>query len=431
MGFMLLKGGILVDPASGTNEERDILISDGKIKEVAKNISVGPNCETINIKGKTVFPGLVDMHVHLREPGREDKETIETGTKAAVMGGFTSVACMANTDPVTDNASSVEYIISKAKAVGAANVFPIGSLTKGLKGELLSEMGRMKKAGAVAFSDDGRCVSDSKVMRHAIEYAKQLDAIVISHCEDHALSDGGYMNESYLSTILGLKGIPSLAEEVMVEREIALAGEFGKVHIAHVSAAGSVEKIRLAKAKGIDITCETAPHYFSLTEQAVEGYNTNAKMNPPLRGEKDLAAVIDGLKDGTIDVIATDHAPHTSEEKNVEFAIAANGIVGLETALGLVISELVETKALPLIEAVAKLTVNPARILGIKKGEIKPGADADITVVDLGKEWIVNIDSFTSKSKNSPFHGWRLKGKVVHTIVGGRIVVKDGVLLER
>ncbi len=428
MNFLLLKGGVVVNPASGLNEERDILIEGGKIKDIGKNLSVGPSCEKVDISGKTVFPGLIDMHVHLRDPGRPDKETIETGTRAAAAGGFTSVACMANTDPVADSDSVIEYMIAKAKKSGAVNVFPVGAVTKGLKGEDLAEMGKMHRAGAVAFSDDGRCVMNSLVMRHALEYAGQFGAPIISHSEDHNLSNGGLMNESYLSTILGLKGIPALAEEAMVERDIAMASTYGHVHIAHVSTAGSVERIRSAKTKGIRVTCETAPHYFALTEAAVEGYNTNAKMNPPLRSENDVKAIIQGLKDGTIDAIASDHAPHTAEEKNAEFALAANGVSGLETMLGLVISELVDTKELTLVEAIAKMTVNPAAILGIQKGQIKQGADADFTIVDLGKEWTVDSSKFISKGKNTPFDGWRLKGKVVHTIVGGKFVVRDGAL---
>jgi dihydroorotase len=428
VSFILLKGGVIVNPASGLNEERDILIEGAKIKDIGKNLSVGPACEKIDISGKTVFPGLIDMHVHLRDPGRPDKETIETGTRAAAAGGFTSVACMANTDPVADNDSVIEYMTSKAKKCGAVNVFPIGAITKGLKGEELAEMGKMFSCGAVAFSDDGRCVMNSLVMRHALEYAGQFGAVIISHSEDHDLSDGGLMNESYLSTILGLKGIPALSEEAMVERDLALASAYGHVHIAHVSTAGSVERIRAAKTKGVRVTCETAPHYFTLTEAAVEGYNTNAKMNPPLRSENDVKAIIEGLKDGTIDVIASDHAPHTAEEKNIEFALAANGISGLETMLGLVISELVDTKELTLMEAITKMTVNPAVILGIQKGQIKQGTDADLTIVDLDKEWVVDSSKFISKGKNTPFDGWRLKGKVVHTIVDGKFAVRDGVL---
>jgi dihydroorotase len=334
---------------------------------------------------------------------------------------------MANTDPVADNSAVIEYIVSKAGQAGFVNVFPVGAITKGLKGEELAEMGRMVESGAVAFSDDGRCVMNSNVMRHALEYARQFGKTIISHAEDHRLSDGGYMNESYLSTIWGLKGIPAATEEIMVERDILLAAEYGHVHIAHVSTAGSVDKIRKAKAKGINITCETAPHYFTLTEAEVEGYNTNAKMNPPLRSEADVEAIIQGLKDGTIDAIASDHAPHTVDEKSVEFAAAAFGIVGLETSLGLVITELVETKVLSFIDAVAKMTINPARILGIDKGSLKIGGDADLTIIDMS-DWTVNVDNFASKSRNSPFNGWKLKGKALYTIVGGKIIVREGEL---
>ncbi len=427
--IFLIKGGVVVNPASGLVEQRDILIEGEKIREVSKNINVSLQCEKIDVSGKYIFPGLIDMHVHLRDPGMADKETIETGTRAAAVGGFTSVACMANTDPVADNESVIEYIIAKSQKSGVVNVFPIGAITKGLKGEQIAEIGKMYFAGAVAFSDDGRCVMNSLVMRYAFEYARQFNCPIISHCEDHNLSDGGLMNESYLSTILGLKGIPPLAEEIMVQREILLAQEFGHVHIAHVSTAKSVEMIRQAKAKGIKVTCETAPHYFTLTEAAVENYNTNAKVNPPLRSETDIKAIIEGLKDGTIDAIASDHAPHTFEDKNVEFALAANGISGLETTLGIVISELVETKELSLLDAVSKLTINPAMIIGLNKGQIKQGADADLTIVDLNKEWTVDASKFVSKGKNTPFDGWKLKGKVIHTIVGGKFIVKDSVLV--
>ena len=426
---ILIKNGRLVDPSSALDDERDIVIEAGVIKDISKNIHPSEKYEVIDAKGKIVIPGLIDMHVHLRDPGREDKETIASGTRAAAAGGFTSVCCMANTDPVADNSAVIEYIISKARLEGVVNVFPVGAVTKGLKGQELAEMGQMRASGAVAFSDDGKGIIRSDVMRRAIEYVKQFNVPVISHCEDESLSEGASMNESYLSTILGLKGISYLAEELMVERDLMLAAEFGRVHIAHVSTAGSVERIRRAKEKGVPVTCETAPHYFSLTEAAVEGYNTNAKMNPPLRSEKDVAAIITGLKDGTIDVIASDHAPHTIDEKNVEFALAANGIVGLETTLGLVITELVETKVLSLTNAVAKMTANPAKILGLKKGTLSIGADADVTLIDLNREHTVDTSKFHSKSNNSPFNGWKMKGRVLYTIVGGKIMVKDGSLI--
>ena len=427
---MLIKNGRLCDPFSSLDEEKDILVEDGRIKEIAKNIQPQSNTEVIDAKGKVVIPGLIDMHVHLRDPGREDKETIYSGTRAAAAGGFTCIACMPNTDPVIDNSSVVEYVLSKAKLEGAVNVFVIGAITKGQLGQELSQMGYMADSGAVAFSDDGKCVMRSDVMRRALEYARQFKTVIISHCEDHALTKGAQMNESSLSTILGLKGYPNVAEEIMVEREILLASEFGRVHIAHVSTAGSVKKIRRAKENGIQITCETAPHYFSLTETEVEGYNTNAKVNPPLRGEKDVEAVIMGLKDGTIDVIASDHAPHTIDEKNTEFGLAASGINGLETSLGLVVSELLGNKILSLNQLIEKMSLNPARILGLKKGTLSIGADADITIVDLSREFTVDTSKFYSKSCNSPFNGWKLKGKVLYTIVGGQIVVKDGLLLK-
>lgn len=425
MKELLIKNGRVIDPLNDVDDKRDLLVRDGKIVEISRNINAGPLCEVIDASGKIVMPGLVDMHVHLRDPGREDEETIATGTRAAAAGGFTSIACMANTDPVADNSSVIEYIVSQAKKEGIVNVFPIGAVTVGLKGEVLAEIGRMREKGAVAFSDDGRCIMNSRIMRNALEYAKQFNTVIISHCEDHNLSSGGHMNESYLSTILGIQGIPVSAEEAMVDRDISLAEEYNaQVHIAHVSTAGSVERIKRAKEKGIKITCETAPHYFALTEAAVEGYNTYAKVNPPLRSEKDVAAIINGLKDGVIDAIASDHAPHSIEEKNVEFTLAANGMCGLETTFGLVISELVETKILALSQAVRKLTINPATILGINKGDLSVGSDADIVIADITKEFIVDRNKFESLSKNSPFNGWKLKGKILYTIAAGEIVYK-------
>ncbi len=430
MTRLLIKNGRVCDPFSSLDEERDVLVEDGKIKDVAKNIQSSQNTEVIDAKGKVVMPGLVDMHVHLRDPGRQDEETIYSGTRAAAAGGFTSIACMPNTEPVIDNSSVVEYVLSKARSEGCVNVFVVGSITKGQAGQELSEMGFMSKAGAVAFSDDGRCVMRSDVMRRALEYAVQFNKVIISHCEDHPLTQGAHMNEGSLSTIMGLKGYPCVAEEIMVEREIGLAREFGRVHIAHVSTAGSVARIRRAKEEGIRITCETAPHYFCLTETEVEGYNTNAKVNPPLRGEKDVEAVIQGLKDGTIDAIACDHAPHTIDEKNTEFALAASGIDGLETSFGLAVSELLHSKILTLGQLVEKMSLNPAKILGIKKGTLSSGVDADITIADLGREFTVDTSKFASKSSNSPFNGWKLKGRVLHTIVKGQLVLKDGALVK-
>ena len=328
----------------------------------------------------------------------------------------------------TTDESNNEY--NKAKTEGIVNVYPIGAVTRGLKGEALTEMGMMIEAGAKAFSDDGHPIMDAAVMRRALEYAKQFGVAIVAHCEDVSLSHGGVMNEGALSTKIGLPGIPSLAEEVMVERDSKLAQEFGQVHIAHVSSAKSVDVIRQAKKKKAKITCETCPHYFSLTEEAVKDYDTNAKVNPPLKTEKDLKAIIKGLKDGTIDVIATDHAPHNIEEKNVEFNRAAFGLIGLETALGLVLTKLVAEKKLTLKEAIAKMTINPAKILNLTdKGSLKPGSDADVIIIDPKAKWKVNPEKFSSKSKNSPFIDWELQGKVIYTIVGGKMVVKDAQII--
>lgn len=423
---MLIKGGRIVDPLNGIDEILDLRIENGKIAETGKNLTA--STEVIDASGKVVAPGLIDLHVHLRDPGREDEETIYSGTRAAAKGGFTSIVSMANTEPPADTPSVIEYILSKAKHEGAVNVFPCGAVTKGLRGEELAEMGRLVEEGVVAFSDDGIPIMNAEVMRRALEYARQFGRPIISHAEDLKLAIDGVMNESYLSTIFGLKGIPGVAEEVMVARDILLAREFGRVHFAHISTAGAVKLIRRAKEENIPVTAETAPHYFTLTEAEVEGYQCNAKIKPPLRGEADVAAVIEGLKDGTLDAIATDHAPHLFEEKNLEYNLAAFGIVGLETALALVITELVHTKTMTLSEALAKLTVNPARIVNLPKGTLSRGADADITIFDLNAEWTVDAKRFASRSRNTPYDGWKLKGKVIHTIVGGKLAVRDGEL---
>jgi len=428
MSGLLIKNGRVVDPASRVDGIRDLLIVGGKIKDIGSRVG-GGGTKAIDAKGMLVLPGLIDMHAHLRDPGRPDKETIATGTRAAALGGFTSVCCMANTEPPIDNPAVVKYIRNKAETEGVVNVYPIAAVTKGLKGEVLAEMGLMLEEGAVAFSDDGNPVMQADMMRRALEYSRQFGVPVISHCEDKNLSLDGAMNESALSTAIGLPGIPALSEEIMVARDIRLAKEYGKVHIAHVSSAKSVELVRQAKRKGIPVTCETCPHYFSLSEEAVREYDTNAKVNPPLKSEQDVKAVIKGLKDGTIDVIATDHAPHNIEEKNVEFNLAAFGMVGLETALALILTKLVDTQALTLKKAIEKLTVAPAKILNLDKGSLRIGADADLIIVDPKLEWRVDATQFASKSRNTPFNGWKLKGKVLYTIVGGKVVVKDGKLL--
>lgn len=429
MAKLLIKNGRVVDPAANLDAVRDVLVENGKIKNVGTNLRA-PGAKIIDAKGWLVLPGLIDMHTHLRDPGRPDKETIASGTRAAALGGFTTVCCMPNTEPPIDNAAVVKYVRDKGKTEGVVNVFPIGAITKGLKGEALSEMGLMLEEGAIAFSDDGNCVMRSDVMRRALEYARQFGIPIISHSEDKELSSGGVMNESAVSTAIGLPGIPALSEEIMVARDIMLAKKYGRVHIAHVSTAGSVSLIRRAKKEGSAVTCETCPHYFSLTEEAVRGYDPNTKVNPPLRSKNDLKAVIKGLQDGTVDAIATDHAPHNIEEKNIEFNSASFGMLGLETALGLAMTMLVESKALTLKEVIHKMTVAPAKILGLSsKGTLKPGADGDVTIVDPRAEWVVESEKFASRSRNTPFNGWQLKGKVLYTIVSGKIIVKDGKLV--
>ncbi|NQU16791.1 MAG: dihydroorotase [Candidatus Saganbacteria bacterium] len=420
---ILIKAGRIIDPASNFDGVSDILIQDGKIVSIKPLLKPRSKVKVIRAKDFWVLPGLIDMHCHLRDPGDPEEETIASGSLSAAKGGFTSIACMANTVPPIDTPAMVKYVKEKAKAEAKVNVYPIGAVTKGLEGKSLTEMGRMIEEGAVAFSDDGRTILNSNVLRHALEYVRQFHLPIISHCEDTGLSSGGLMNEGYFSTIWGLKGIPALAEEIMVQRDIMLAREYkAPLHIAHVSTARSVRLIRAAKEEGLKITCETCPHYFSLTDEAVDKYNTNAKVSPPLRSQKDIKAILKGLKDGTIDVIATDHAPHRLEKKNVEFASASCGMVGFETALPLVITELITKKVLSRKEAVKKLTINPARILGLHKGSLREGADADITIVDPKAQYNIDVNQFVSKSKNSPFNGRPVSGRVAYTIVGGRIV---------
>ena len=418
---VLIKNGQVIDPANKVDETLDVLLSDGRIPRLGKPGSIpAEGAQVVEASSRLVVPGLIDMHVHLREPGFEYKETIKTGTAAAKAGGFTSVCSMPNTNPVNDSRSVTEFILSEADDA-LARVFPIGAITKGSKGEELAEMAELHAAGCVAISDDGRPVMNAAIMRRAMEYSKIFDIPIISHCEECTLSNKGVMNEGFVSTELGLHGIPAAAEEVMVSRDIALAGLTGcRVHIAHVSTGGSVRMVREAKARGVKVTAETCPHYFTLTEEAVRGYNTLAKMNPPLRTEDDVAAIKQGLKDGTIDVIATDHAPHAMDEKSVEFDHAPFGIVGLETAVGLVF-KLVHEGVLSMSEAVRKLSFNPASILKINKGTLSVGADADITIIDPNVEWTVDSSQFKSKSRNTPFEGWKLKGRAVQTIVGGRL----------
>src|SRR3990172_8183813 len=423
----LIKNGQVIDPANKVDEKLDILLSDGKIARLGKPGSIPEEgAQVVEASGRLVVPGLIDMHVHLREPGFEYKETIKTGAAAAKAGGFTSVCSMPNTNPVNDNRSVTEFILSEAHDA-SARVFPIGAITKGSKGEELAEMAELHAAGCVAISDDGRPVMNAAIMRRAMEYSKIFDIPVISHCEECTLSDKGVMNEGFVSTELGLRGIPAAAEEVMVSRDITLAELTGcRLHIAHVSTTRSVRMVREAKARGVKVTAETCPHYFTLTEEAVRGYNTMAKMNPPLRTADDVAAIKQGLKDGTLDVIATDHAPHGMDEKSVEFDHAPFGIVGLETAVGLTL-KLVHEGILTISEAVRKLSFNPASILKSNKGTLSVGADADITIIDPNVEWTVDSSQFKSKSRNTPFDGWKLKGRAMQTIVGGNYSAECGV----
>lgn len=422
---LLVKGGKIIDPANNFSKAADILVVGGKISAVGQNLCAD-GAEIIDAQAKLVCPGFIDMHVHLREPGLEAKETIASGTRAAARGGFTGVACMPNTKPVVDSQALVEFIKSRAAAQGVVNVYPIGAITKGSVGGELAEIGDMKLAGAVAVSDDGHPVTNSQVMRLAMEYTKMFDLPVISHCEDLDLVADGVMNEGYYSTVYGLKGISRAAEEVMVARDIMLAELTGaRLHIAHISTAGSVELVRMAKKKGLKVSAEATPHHFALTDEVVGSYDTSTKVNPPLRGTDDVKAVKEGLRDGTIDVIATDHAPHAVEEKDVEYNYAPFGIVGLETAVGLAFRELVNPGILSIEELVRKMSCSPARILGLNKGHLGVGADADITLIDPDRQEIIDVNKFASKGKNSPFGGWKLTGLPVATIVGGRVVMRD------
>jgi dihydroorotase len=421
-----IKGGRVVDPRGMREKNLDIVIRKGKIDRLLPPGAFNPPGDSeirkVDVSGMAVTPGLIDMHVHFREPGEEYKETIATGSKAAAAGGFTAVACMANTTPINDSRPVTEFILERARRAHLIRVYPVAALSKGMRSESLTEFGDLKQAGAVAVSDDGRPVTNSELMRRALEYAAFFGLRVISHCQDPDLSNCGVMHEGAVSTKLGLSGIPAASEEVMVAREIILAKHTGcPVHIAHVSTEGSVALIRQAKEQGIPVTAETAPHYFSLDHSAVMDFDTNAKMYPPLREPKDVEAVKRGLSEGILDVIATDHAPHSELEKDVEFEKAAFGIIGLETSLPLTL-QLVRDGVMDLPSAIAKLSHNPATILSVKGGTIEEGKEADLTVIDLNREYVVRKEAFKSKSHNSPFIGWSMKGKAMLTMVGGRIV---------
>jgi len=450
MNSLLLTGGRVVDPANHFDALADVLIVDGKISAVGQKLSAPAGTEIFDATGKIVSPGLIDLHVHFREPGQTAKETIASGTAAAARGGFTSVVCMPNTSPAIDSAGTVALIHERAREQGLVNVFVTGAITKNIAGEELAPIGSLKKAGVVAITDDGHCVQNNDLMRRACEYAKMFDLPIFDHCQDYSLVTDGVMHEGYWNLALGLRGWPAAGEEMIVARNILLAELTGaKIHCQHLSAAGSVALLRAAKKRGVSISGEACPHHFTLTDAAIAGsekfwahdgqqlstfnlqpstlpewsnYDTNFKMNPPLRSAQDRAAILAGLTDGTIDILCSDHAPHCDYEKEVEFDYAPFGITGLETELALSLMQLVHTKKISLGDMIAKFTVNPARLLNLNKGTLSVGADADVTVFDADAEWIYDRENSASKSKNNPFFGWKLKGKTVATIVGGKLV---------
>jgi len=424
---LLIRGGRVIDPASRLDRTADVLLADGKVAEVGARVAAPDGADVLDAKGCIVAPGFVDLHVHLREPGREDVETIATGARAAAAGGFTSVCAMPNTDPVTDNQAAVGFIVSQARRAGTARVYPIGAVSLGQRGEQLAEFGELVGAGAVAVSDDGRPVATAHLMRTALEYALTFGIPVIDHCEDVSLSSGGAMHEGLVSTRLGLKGIPRSAEDVIVARDLQLAElTGGHVHLAHCSTAGAVAMVRTAKSRGVRVTAEVTPHHFALTDAACAGYDTHAKMNPPLREAADVAALRDGLADGTIDCIATDHAPHHYDAKEQEFDNAPFGVVGLETALGVAMTELVEGGVLDLPALVHRLATRPAEIAHLPAGTLARGAAGDVVVFDPAAAWTVDPARFFSKSRNTPFAGRKLKGVVRWTVVGGAVVHRAG-----
>jgi len=420
---LVLKGGRVIDPSQGIDDRLDVLIEDGRITKLARPLT--GRGRSVDVRGLVICPGFIDLHCHLREPGREDKETIATGTRAAAAGGFTAVCAMPNTDPVNDRAGITRAILDRARADGVVRVHPIGAITRGSLGEELAEYGDLREAGCVAVSDDGRPVASARVMRRALEYARAFDLTVIDHCEEPTLAHGAAMSEGTVSTLLGLRGAPAAGEAIVVERDVLLAElTGGKVHIAHASAAASVDAVRRGKARGVRVTAEATPHHLLLVDAAVKdsGYDTSTKMNPPLRAEADRQALIEGLRDGTIDCIATDHAPHTVDDKKVEYDQAAFGVVGLETAVSLCLDRLVGAGILELAQLVSLLSTRPARVLGLPGGTLAPGSPADVTVLDLDRRVQVDPARFQSKGRNTPFAGWTLKGGPVLTVVDGRVV---------
>jgi dihydroorotase len=420
MSTLLLCSGRVIDPSRNFDAIADLWLADGKILGTGPQPSAAD--AVIDCTGLIVSPGLIDMHVHLREPGREEDETIATGTASAVAGGVTSVACMPNTEPALDTRMAAEFVVHQAQRAGNCNVFPIGAVTKNREGKELAELGGLVEGGAVAFTDDGAPVYSAEIMRRALEYCKMLDKAVLVHAEILELTQGGVMNEGFVSTQLGLRGMPAVAEDIMIYRDIVLAElTGGKVHILHVSTAGGVDLIRQGIAKGIRVSGEACPHHFLLTDEALRSFDSNFKMSPPLRTEKDRDAVLAGLKDGTLAVLATDHAPHAPEKKEREFDQAPNGILGLETFLPLCVTHLIEPRHLSWLQMLAKMTVNPARVLGIDRGTLQPGRPADVTVIDPQAKWTIDKSEFKSKSRNTPFDGWKVTGRAVATIVGGEV----------
>jgi dihydroorotase len=448
MNTLLITGGRVIDPANQFDSPADVLIKDGKISAVGKNLSAPGDIEILDAQGKIVCPGLIDLHVHLREPGQTAKENLATGTAAAAQGGFTSVVCMPNTSPAIDNAGTVALIRERAEREALVNVFVTGAISKNIAGEELAPIGSLKRAGVVAVTDDGHCVQNNELMRRACEYAKMFDLPVMDHCQDYSLVTDGVMHEGYWSTVLGLRGWPAAGEEMIVARNIMLADLTGaKIHCQHLSTAGSVALIREAKKRGVPISGEACPHHFVLTDAAIAGsekfwkgdgqqlaglqgdelpawpaYDTNFKMNPPLRPARDRDAILEGLADGTIEILCSDHAPHCDYEKEVEFDYAPFGITGLETELALALMQLVHAKRISLPELIAKYTIAPARLLNLPKGTLSVGADGDLTVIDTDMDWVFQVTESASKSRNSPFNGWKLKGKAMATIVGGKKV---------